>query len=323
MAFSPDGRRIVTGSSDKTAKVWNIDSDQPEHTLAGHKDWVWRAAFSPDGTRILTGSLDFTARLWDAATGRELLTLKGHHDGLRGIAFSPDGGHIVTASTDGSARLWDALEPGQFGAWQSQEAAEQRLAALQNEHAADEEHPRKARAQEEGAIKRWLILAPIPLPEDQNAIEALDTEQILGEGLLRPTSGEMRAVGTRPLTWQEATLVDDYIIDFHKVLGQKVVRAVAYAVCYIRSDAQQRGLRLLAGSDDESKVYLNGEQVHRHPKNGACVPDQDPVPGIVLKAGLNVLVFKVVNELVDWKGAIRITDGEGNPVKGINVSVVP
>jgi hypothetical protein len=47
------------------------------------------------------------------------------------------------------------------------------------------------------------------------------------------------------------------------------------------------------------------------------------VPDISLEAGLNVLVFKVVNEFVDWKGSIRFTDAQGNPVKGIHVTLNP
>ena len=47
------------------------------------------------------------------------------------------------------------------------------------------------------------------------------------------------------------------------------------------------------------------------------------MPDIALNAGLNVLVFKVVNEIVDWKGSIRFTDAQGNPVKGIKVTLDP
>ena len=68
-AFSPDGKRIVTASDDKTARVWDAASGKPiGEPLKGHEDLVWSAAFSPDGKRIVTASQDETARIWDAAT---------------------------------------------------------------------------------------------------------------------------------------------------------------------------------------------------------------------------------------------------------------
>ena len=80
VAVSPDGQRIVTGSWDDTAKVWDAASGKDLLTLKGHIDWVRSVAFSPDGRRIATGSDDRTAKVWDAASGSEMLTLKGHTD---------------------------------------------------------------------------------------------------------------------------------------------------------------------------------------------------------------------------------------------------
>ena len=70
MAFSPDGTRIVTGSDDRTAKVWDARTGTPLLELKGHTSLVTSVAFSPDGSRIVTGSEDRTARVWDARTGR-------------------------------------------------------------------------------------------------------------------------------------------------------------------------------------------------------------------------------------------------------------
>ncbi len=84
--------------------------------------------------------------------------------------------------------------------------------------------------------------------------------------------------------------------------------------------AEQRGLRLLVGSDAKAKVYLNWKQVHKYPFPRAFDADQDRVQDITLNARLNVLVFKVVNEFNAWKGSIRFTDAQGNPVKGIGES---
>jgi len=71
-AFSPDGLRIVTGSLDRTARVWDALTGTPLLDLKGQTGAVWSVGFSPDGTRIGTGSFDKTARVWDAQTGQEL-----------------------------------------------------------------------------------------------------------------------------------------------------------------------------------------------------------------------------------------------------------
>jgi predicted NACHT family NTPase len=107
-AFSPDGKRVVTASWDKTARLWDAATGTQIAVLKGHEERVVSAAFSPDGKRVVTASQDKTARLWDAATGTEIAILKGHEDEVRSAAFSPDGKRVVTASQDNTARLWDA-----------------------------------------------------------------------------------------------------------------------------------------------------------------------------------------------------------------------
>jgi WD40 repeat protein/tRNA A-37 threonylcarbamoyl transferase component Bud32 len=113
VAFSPDGKRIATGSWDQTAKVWDAATGRELLTLNGHTQEVYGVALSPDGKRIATGSEDQTAKVWDAATGRELLTLNGHTQEVNSVAFSPDGKRIVTGSGEvlderGEAKVWDA-----------------------------------------------------------------------------------------------------------------------------------------------------------------------------------------------------------------------
>ncbi len=107
-AYSPDGTRIVTASSDKTARVWDARTGAQLAVLSGHGDRVYSAAYSPDGTRIVTASIDKTARVWDVRTGAQLAVLSGHGDRVYSAAYSPDGTRIVTASMDKTARVWDA-----------------------------------------------------------------------------------------------------------------------------------------------------------------------------------------------------------------------
>lgn len=108
VACSPDGRRIVTGSFDHTARIWDADEGTELLVLRGHRREVRAVAFSPDGRRVVTGSADRTARVWDVATGREQSRLEGHTGWVTSVAFSPDDRRIVTGSLDGTVRLWDA-----------------------------------------------------------------------------------------------------------------------------------------------------------------------------------------------------------------------
>ncbi|MFP6618289.1 MAG: hypothetical protein VB877_03005, partial [Pirellulaceae bacterium] len=64
VAFSPDGKQIVSGSADSTLIIWDAESGQKVRTLNGHNNTVLSVAFSPDGKQIVSGSLDKTLRLW-------------------------------------------------------------------------------------------------------------------------------------------------------------------------------------------------------------------------------------------------------------------
>jgi len=114
-AYSPDGRRIVTASDDKTARIWDATTGAQLTVLSGHNGVVQSAAYSPDGRRIVTASRDKTARIWDASTGTQLAVLSGHDDVVQSAAYSPDGARIVTASRDKTARIWDATTGTQLG----------------------------------------------------------------------------------------------------------------------------------------------------------------------------------------------------------------
>ncbi|WP_348625704.1 WD40 repeat domain-containing protein [Mesorhizobium sp. LNHC221B00] len=106
-AFNPTGDRIVTGSYDKTAAVWDVSTGAETAILKGHEGAVERAEFSPDGSRILTAARDGTARLWDAVSGEQLHILRPVGNFPTAI-FSPDGTLVLTAGENSDATLWDA-----------------------------------------------------------------------------------------------------------------------------------------------------------------------------------------------------------------------
>jgi WD40 repeat protein len=107
VAFSPDGKYVLTGSDDDTARLWDAATGAEVHAFSGHTGSVYDVAFSPDGKYVLTGSADHTAKLWDAAAGAEVRTFSGHTSYFLSVAFSPDGKYVLTGSDDGTASLWD------------------------------------------------------------------------------------------------------------------------------------------------------------------------------------------------------------------------
>lgn len=104
-AWSPDGRRVLTVSQDRTGILWSSEGERLA-VLAGHQGWVENGSWSPDGLRVLTVSNDKTARIWDVE-GNPLASLEGHEEGLLDGAWSPDGLRILTVSFDTTGRIWD------------------------------------------------------------------------------------------------------------------------------------------------------------------------------------------------------------------------
>jgi uncharacterized protein (TIGR03067 family) len=107
VAFAADGKTLVSGSWDMTARVWDVDSGTEKATLQGHKGPIMSVAISADGKTVATASIDKTVKVWDVARGTARLTLKGHTDCVYAVAFSPDGKTLVSGSYDGTVKLWE------------------------------------------------------------------------------------------------------------------------------------------------------------------------------------------------------------------------
>jgi WD40 repeat protein len=108
VAFSSDGKRIVSGGYDQRLRIWDAASGAPLWELTGHEGELRSVAFSPDEHRAASASKDKTVRLWDADAGKPLQTLTGHVDAVNSVAFSLDGALVLSASEDGTAKLWNA-----------------------------------------------------------------------------------------------------------------------------------------------------------------------------------------------------------------------
>ena len=78
MAFSPDGQSVVSGSDDKTVRLWSVESGELLQTMEGHTSPVMSVSFSPDGQSVVSGSKDKTVRLWSVESDELLRTMEGH-----------------------------------------------------------------------------------------------------------------------------------------------------------------------------------------------------------------------------------------------------
>jgi WD40 repeat protein len=114
VAVTPDGARIVTGSNDNTARVWDAKTFAELATLKGHTNGVTSVAVSPDRGRIVSGAFDHTARVWDARTFKEAAILHSRAEGVTAVTLSREGDRILAGgSDDTSVHLWTLLPAGQ------------------------------------------------------------------------------------------------------------------------------------------------------------------------------------------------------------------
>ncbi|KAF5332898.1 hypothetical protein D9758_017892 [Tetrapyrgos nigripes] len=109
VAFSPDGRHVVSGSNDNTVRIWDMQTcKQVGKPLRGHTSWARSVAFSPDGRHVVSVFNDVTIKIWDMQTCQQVgEPLKGHTEWVWSVAFSPDGRHVVSGSEDYTIRIWD------------------------------------------------------------------------------------------------------------------------------------------------------------------------------------------------------------------------
>src|SRR5262249_24970302 len=110
VVFSPNGKRIVTASADKTAQVWDAVAGEPFGPPLAHGGAVYSVALSPNGRVAATACQDGSARLWDIQTGKPIGMRLVHPFPVHRVVFSPDGGKLLSGS-EHVARLWDVPSP--------------------------------------------------------------------------------------------------------------------------------------------------------------------------------------------------------------------
>jgi len=175
---------------------------------------------------------------------------------------------------------------------------------------------------DKGFIRDWLLLAPIQLTSENAGADEIDKPQVPNESALKPKAGDAVKVGSKELKWR-AIKAKDYFFDVNEILGGANENVTAYAIAYVVAPKEVTGAQLLMGSNDQGKVWLNGKEVLKFTETRTLDPDTDKATGLTLKAGVNVVVFKVINENNNWQGCLRFTDAAGKPLAGLTLKLAP
>jgi hypothetical protein len=173
----------------------------------------------------------------------------------------------------------------------------------------------------EGYIRHWVMLAPIALPGEEPGTDAIYKQQIRDEGALRPKAGDTVKASGKELTWQNITAPTNYF-DFNAILKSVNDRAAGYMVTYIESETEKPDVIMAVASNDEGRIYFNGVDIYLFSEPRPLMLDADKGK-VTLRKGLNVIVFKVINEQNAWQGAMRLLDKSGAPLKDVRVKLSP
>jgi len=173
----------------------------------------------------------------------------------------------------------------------------------------------------EGYIRNWVMLAPIALSEGESGADAVFKEQIKEEAALQPKAGDKVKIRGKELTWQNITAATNYF-DFNAVLKTVNDHAAGYMVTYIECDTERPDVIMAVASNDEGRIYFNGVDIYAFSEPRTLMLDADKGK-VTLKKGVNVVVFKVINEQNSWQGAMRLLDKDGKPLKNLKIKSSP
>jgi len=124
VGWSPDGRRIASGSRDQSVQVWDARTGKTIRKYTGHANWVFAVAWSSDSTRIASGSVDTTVHVWDAVTGVRTTSYQGHSAAVHGVAWLPGGEVIASGGDDHSVRIWTSATGSTFFTYMHKDAVQ-------------------------------------------------------------------------------------------------------------------------------------------------------------------------------------------------------
>ena len=290
--FSPDGRRIVTVSSDSTARVWDAQSGEPLTGPLKHNNHVTSAQFSPDGKRVLTASDGYPgglgmcheARVWDAQSGQLLTGPLKHKGSVSSAQFSPDGKRILTASSDGTARVWDA-QRGQLLAEPLKDDPSMRSAQF------SPDGKRLVTASSDGTARVWDAQSSQPLTGPLRHNRAVGSAEFSPDGkriLTASADGSARV-------WEIKT-------------GQPAIEPLKHNGAVMSAQFSSDGKRILTAS---SHYERTGQARVWDAQSGQPLTDPLKHPGTVTSAQFSPDGKRIV--VASWDGTARVWDTQSGP----------
>jgi hypothetical protein len=172
-----------------------------------------------------------------------------------------------------------------------------------------------------GYIRDWVMLAPIALPEEGACMDLILQEQVKGEATLKPKAGDKIKINDKDLTWKKISAPTNYF-DFNALLKTDNDRAAGFMVTYIECDKEMHDVTMAVASNDQGRIYLNGKDIYAFTEARTLELDADKGK-VRLNKGLNVVVFKIINEQGNWQGAIRFLDQAEVPLKDLKIKLSP
>jgi hypothetical protein len=321
VAWSPDGRFLALGSSNHTARILDSSTGKSIHVLRGHTAVVSAVAWNPEGTRLATASYDRAVKVWDVATGSETLTFGDHVAPVLALAWSADGMALASAGEDRMILVHDATA-GYLAA-----RAPAALPLLDRRLASEPTNPTdlKLRAElqasrgdwEQAADaarkflefehdRRWLVLRGwVAGPYPADLATSFPPERATDPRGYGPDDPAPKTVPDwRPLPFGIHRFVDlGSIYDDAEQIS-------AYVMFKIYSSETQP-VAILLGSDDQVRLWLNGQQIHESLVPRVVTADEDAVPA-VLQSGWNTLLARVVNVTGKHALYLRVSDAPGD-----------
>jgi hypothetical protein len=173
----------------------------------------------------------------------------------------------------------------------------------------------------EGYIRHWVMLAPIALPEEGTCADLILKEQVKEEAALKPKAGDTIIVASKELTWKNVIASTNYF-DFNAILKAENDRAAGFMVTYVECDKELSDITMAVASNDQGRIYFNGVDIYAFTEARPLTLDIDKGK-VTLKKGVNVIVFKIINEQGNWQGAVRFLDKAGAPMKDLKIKLSP
>ena len=186
-----------------------------------------------------------------------------------------------------------------------------------------------AKPDNDGFIRRWLLLEPIDKPNRTNIVftdsylrEAFNTEYFKGQFTTLPKDGQKVKVGKQKLAWHamDSKLFNVKLFRFASGLEKQIYGVLFWAVTVIECDEDIPNVRLAVGSNSASMWWLNGEEAVLLSGDRRMVKDDCTSPRLTLKKGRNILRGAVINGPGMSDFCVRFIDEKGQPVKNISIT---